>query len=32
MKPTVREGIIQEIAQLAIKKGTVVEEGQEIEL
>ena len=32
MKPTVREAIIQEIAQLEIKKVTVVEERQEIEL
>jgi hypothetical protein len=32
MKPTLREAIIQEIAQLEIKKVTVVEEGHEIEL
>lgn len=32
MKPTVREAIIQEIAQLEIERVTVLEEGQEIEL
>jgi cAMP phosphodiesterase len=32
MKPTVREAIIQEIAQLEIARVTVLEEGQEIEL
>ena len=32
MKPTVREAIIQEIAQLEIEKVTILEEGQEIEL
>jgi len=32
MKPTVREAIIQEIAQLDIAHVTVLEEGQEIEL
>jgi cAMP phosphodiesterase len=32
MKPTVREAIIQEIAQLGIEQVTVLEEGQEITL
>ena len=32
MKPTVREAILQEIAQLDIERVTVLEEGQEIEL
>lgn len=32
MKPTVREVILQEIAQLDIERVTVLEEGQEIEL
>ena len=32
MKPTVRETIIQEIAQLGIEKVMVLEEGQEIDL
>ena len=32
MKPTVREAILQEIAQLEIEKLTVLEEGQELEL
>ncbi|MEX2492788.1 MAG: 3',5'-cyclic-nucleotide phosphodiesterase [Nitrospirales bacterium] len=32
MKPTVRDQIIQEVAQLDIKRVTILEEGQEIEL
>jgi len=32
MKPTVREAILQEIAQLEIERVTVLEEGQEVEL
>ena len=32
MKPTVRELIIQEIAQLELESVTILEEGQELEL